>query len=79
MATEMMIVKDNPPVSNWNIDQGYGTKKKQPNDYPVRSYNTKTEAALIVYLKLFEKDLEYLCRRHGKFEGGHFLSNYLYF
>lgn len=70
MAPEMMIVKNNPP-SNWDIDSGYDTMADPANDYPLRSFNTKNQAALIVYLQLLEKDLdlEHLCRRFGKEEG----------
>lgn len=66
MAPEIMFVKDNPKVSNWNIETGYGTKESRPNDYPIRVYNTKKQSALVVRMQLLEKDLEFLCKKDGK-------------
>lgn len=61
MAPEMMIVKSNPNVSHWSLDGGYA-KGVIERGYPVRVFNARQDAALIIYLKLFQEDLEYICR-----------------
>lgn len=66
MAPELMIVKNNPNVSHWSLEDGYDEGVRE-DDYPVRVFNAKQAAVLVTYPRLFEKDLEYLCR--GSLQG----------
>lgn len=61
MAPEVMIVDNNPNVTNWSLENGY---EGGINDikYPIRMFNARQSGALVVYLRLYEQDLEYLCR-----------------
>lgn len=61
MAPEMMIVEGIPRVSHWNMEVSNDDIVYE-NEYPMRIFNAKHEGALNVYLTLFERDLEYLCR-----------------
>lgn len=61
MAPEMMVVKSNPNISFWSLDKGYD-KGINERGYPVRVFNARQDAALIIFLKLFQRDLEYVCR-----------------
>lgn len=60
MAPEIMIVKNNPNVTEWSLEKGY--KKPKGQSYPIRVFNAKPGASLIAYIRLYEQDLEYLCR-----------------
>lgn len=66
MAPEMKIVKDNPNVSNWISETGYKSEWCG-NDYPIRVFNARQDAALGIETRLSVKDLEYLCR--GSIQG----------
>ena len=57
---EMKIVHNNPNVTNWNPETGYGNEVSD-NDYPRRVFNAQLNAVLYVQLKTHERDLEYLC------------------
>lgn len=56
-----MTVNGNPNVSHWNLENGYD---EMANDeaYPIRVFNARHGAALVIFLRLYEQDLEYLCR-----------------
>lgn len=57
----MKTVDSNPNMTNWNPDDGYG-QRVGDDDYPIRVFNAQLNAFLYLHLKLFEKDLEWLCR-----------------
>lgn len=57
MAPEMMIVKSNPNVSHWNLENGYDDGFNG-SGYPLRIFNARQE----VMVRLYEEDLEYMCR-----------------
>lgn len=61
MAPDMMTVTNNPNVSRWTLENGYEIGYNE-NDYPIRIFNAKQGAAVVILLRLFEKDLEYLCK-----------------
>lgn len=61
MAPEMMTVTNNPNVSRWTLENGY-ENGYNANDYPIRIFNAKQGAAIVILLRLFESDLEYLCK-----------------
>lgn len=60
MAPEMMIVKNNPNVSNWSLENGY--KSHGERGYPIRVFNVKHSVTLTIFLQLFGMDVEYRCR-----------------
>lgn len=60
MASGMKIVKDNPNVTNWSFETGYGNETNK-KDYPLRVYNSGRGAALEISLNLFEKSFEREC------------------
>lgn len=66
MAPELMAVNNNPNVSNWSLDHGYvgGLTER---DYPIRVFNAKQCGSLVLHLRLYKQDLEYLCR--GSIQG----------
>lgn len=61
-----MTVNGNPNVSHWSFEDGYD-EKADDEAYPIRVFNARHEAALVIFLRLHEKDLEYLCR--GSIQG----------
>lgn len=61
MAPEMMIVKNNPNISGWSLEDGYEGETNE-RGYPIRVFNVKHSAALTVFLQLFGNDIEYRCR-----------------
>lgn len=58
----MMIVKNSSNVTHWTLENGYsdGIGRK---GYPIRVYNARHNAALNMYLQIYEQDMEYLCAR----------------
>lgn len=67
MVSELMTVTDNPDVTNWGHDDGYGDELND-KDYPFRVFSSKLNGALIVYASILRQDLELnLCR--GQFHG----------
>lgn len=56
-----MMVNSQPKLSNWSLETGY---KPGPNRrvYPIRMFSAKQSMALVVFLRLFDHDLEYVCR-----------------
>lgn len=64
----MMTVKQNPIVSNWNLDHGYnGGPDDEDKIYPIRVFNARPKSSLYVILRLLEDDLENHC--HGFVHG----------
>lgn len=57
----MMIVKSNPNVSHWSLENGYSDTSIE-RGYPIRVFNVKHSAVLTVFLQLFANDVEYRCR-----------------
>lgn len=57
----MMMVNSQPNVTHWNLEHGY---KNGSNEftYPLRVFSAKQSMALVVFLRLFDHDLEYVCR-----------------
>lgn len=60
MSPEMMIVKNSSNVTHWTLENGYsdGIGGKV---YPIRVHNARHNAALNMYLQIYEQDMEYLC------------------
>lgn len=63
-----MLVKDNPNISHWNLENGYENGWSE-HDYPLRVFNARQGAALVLCLNIFEENLEYVCKGpiQGKF------------
>lgn len=61
MAHGMMTVNNNPNVNAWTLQDGY-EKGVRDCDYPLRVFNARQSAVLVIQTKLFQRDLEYLCR-----------------
>lgn len=57
-----MTVNSNPNVSHWTLENGYDEMNNDDSVYPIRIFNARNAAALIIFLRLHEKDLEYMCR-----------------
>lgn len=66
MASSMKIMSDNRNVTGWSLENGYDDNF-HGNEYPRRVFNANQDFALIVFLRLFEQDLEHFCR--GPFQG----------
>lgn len=66
MVSELQIVKDRPNVSHWNRDSGY-IARTNTSPYPIRVFNSNQDLGLNVYMRLLEKDMEFLCgsKIHG--------------
>lgn len=61
MSPEIMIVKNNPNVTNWSFEEGYRDKFSE-TDYPIRVFNANQGAALLLMVSLYKEDLEYICK-----------------
>lgn len=61
MAPEMMSMETSPRLSHWDLEKGYDDGVHE-DEYPVRLFNAKYAAGLNVYLSLFERDVEHICR-----------------
>lgn len=46
----------------WSLDNGYAKDRQVNNTYPYHSYGAGVRGGLIVLLRLYEHDLDYLCR-----------------
>ncbi|XP_031632077.1 pickpocket protein 28-like [Contarinia nasturtii] len=64
MAPGMMIVKNNPNVLHWSLENGYEEGKIQ-NEYPRRTSNTGLGTGLYVFSNIHVDHLEYICRDTG--------------
>lgn len=59
-----MTTKNASNLSFWGLESGYqGSPKRK--EYPRRVFNVGKNAGLIVSLRLFKQDLEYLCAESG--------------
>lgn len=58
----MMTVTDNKNATNWNLEDGYDVANVDPETYPFRVFGAGARAGLFALLRLYEQDLEYLCR-----------------
>lgn len=59
----MMTVDDNEEAKHWNLEDGYDDSVvTEGEQYPYRVFGAGARAGLFVLLRLYEKDLEYLCR-----------------
>lgn len=61
IAPEMKMINSRPNVSNWSLERGYKPGPNQ-NVYPMRVFSAKQSTALVVFLRLYDHDLEYVCR-----------------
>lgn len=61
MAPGMMIVDNNPNVTNWSLENGYDDERNKEY-YPHRIFNAKPGSALNIDFHLSNKDLEANCR-----------------
>lgn len=60
MASRMKIVRNNPNATDWNLENGYEANSKML-DYPFRVYDSRLDAALVLFLDIHEKDFEIIC------------------
>lgn len=62
MSPELMTVKENPNISQWNSEDGY---EIGVNDdcYPMRIFNSKPSGALKLFLQQIIEDLPFKCHR----------------
>ena len=67
MTDDYMIVKNNPNVFHWNFEEGYDDDACE-TEYPRRIFNAKHGTGLVLFVQLFEKNFEYVCR--GAVQGG---------
>lgn len=61
MVPEFMIVKNNPNVLHWDMENGYESEVCDM-EYPIRIFNSRPQSGLTLYVQVLEKNLEYLCR-----------------
>lgn len=63
MAGEMMTVVDNPDATHWTLEEGYKPTKSNGLDvYPYRIISAGTKLGLSAFLRIFQKNMNYLCR-----------------
>lgn len=63
MAPEMMSVTENQNATKWNLEDGYDDSEGNGTEtYPFRVFGAGARAGLFALLRLYEQDLEYLCR-----------------
>lgn len=67
MTDDYMIVKNNPNVLHWNFEDGYDSDVCE-TEYPRRIFNAKHGTGLVLFVQLFKKNFEYVCR--GAVQGG---------
>lgn len=60
MAPEVQIVTSNPNVLHWSRDKGYPDELHE-TPYPIRVFNANPNGGLFTFLRLRERDMEYLC------------------
>lgn len=62
MSPEMMSVTNNQNSTYWDLDEGYHDSNNDDDTepYPYRVFSAR--ANLFALLRLFERDLEYVCR-----------------
>lgn len=64
MAPGMMTVKNRPNQTRWTLENGY-ISGIGGEEYPMRISSSGYRVGLVLYLEIFEEDLEYLCRDTG--------------
>lgn len=57
----MMNVDSQPKATNWSLERGYRSGSNL-SVYPIRVFSAKQSMALVIFLRLFDRDLEYVCR-----------------
>lgn len=63
MAPEMMSVTGNKNATSWNLEDGYNNSDRNVTEtYPHRVFGAGARVGLFALLRLFEQDLEYICR-----------------
>lgn len=67
MSPELLIAKSSRNISHWSLHNGY-TNSFVKNVYPIRVFNARQSGTLIISLRVFKHDLEYLCRRDQGFK-----------
>lgn len=73
MATGMMIVKNNPNVSNWNLERDYLEPFCHEYEYPHRSVNSSIMPCFDGAFGIFISDCEYSC--NGHYQGFNLIFN----
>lgn len=53
-----MFIKNNPNVSNWNLESGYQSESNEI-EYPIRLFDSYD--SLVIFLSLLEDDIDYVC------------------
>lgn len=61
MSPRVLMIRNKPNLTNWSLENGYRNRFKGSN-YPKRIFSAKQTSALVVFLRLFDKDLEYICQ-----------------
>lgn len=61
VAPEMFAMKNQPNVSNWNLETGYTTESKD-GSYPIRVFSAQKNSALNFQLRSYDEDVEFVCR-----------------
>lgn len=61
MAPIMLGSGENPQISHWSLQDGYDDDFSE-RAYPIRVFNARQDAGLVIFLQVFERDLEFLCR-----------------
>lgn len=61
MASELKLAQNQPNISHWSFENGYDDTVSE-SDYPFRVFNAKEKTALLIMSRVFEEDLDYLCR-----------------
>lgn len=56
------FISERNQSSNWNLESGYEVGDIEPHIYPYRVFGAGTRAGLFVLLRLYENNLEYICR-----------------
>lgn len=56
-----MTLKNWSNISNWSLEDGYANGMSQKS-YPIRVFNARQNAALHLFLQIYERDMDYICR-----------------
>lgn len=58
-----MSITDSKNATYWNLQNGYNDNHENLNEaYPQRVFGAGARVGLFALLRLFEQDLEYICR-----------------
>lgn len=55
------MIKGKPNTTHWSLEKGFRSGTSLAT-YPVRVFSAKQTSALVVFLRLFDQDLEYVCQ-----------------